>query len=260
MGVNYALRLLPVLFAAALLGCGATDPLEETFEQTYAIDRNSSLDLTNVDGLIQIYGAHKPGLQVKAVKRAYRSERLKAIQVNVTQTANTTTITTSFPPSKKWSFSDRSGTVDYVVVLPATCTISRAKLKNGEILLAGMDSGDVSATVQNGRIFIKNCFGNAQAKAATGTITLGYDWWWTKRFTAVAEMADGNVFATIPGAASFHMQAAAPNGKIGNDFAEQQDRTGAIITKVDAVIGDRAEATFNLTADHGDIKIMEANP
>ncbi|HJU11472.1 MAG TPA: hypothetical protein VJ728_11375, partial [Candidatus Binataceae bacterium] len=73
MGVTGALRITLVFFAIALLGCSPAEPLEETIDQTYAIDRNSSLDITNVDGTIQIYGAHKPGLHLHAVKKAYRA-------------------------------------------------------------------------------------------------------------------------------------------------------------------------------------------
>ena len=246
--------------AAALTGCGSGELLEETVDQTYPIDRDASIDLTNVDGSIQIYGAHKPGLHVQAIKKAYSAERLKKIAINVDPQLTETRITTTFPPSKKWSFSDRSGTVDYIVVLPATCKVSGARLRNGEVLVAGMDTGNVSAAIKNGRIFIKNCFGNVQASASTGAIVLNYDWWWTRNFKAEVQMEDGNVFAIIPGDASFRIHAEAPNGKIGNDFAEKEERTGAAITKVDSVVGTAPEATINLTANDGNIKIVEANP
>ena len=253
-------RIFLVMAAAALVGCGSSEPLEETFEQTYPIDRDASINLSNIDGSIQIYGDHKPGLHIQAIKKAYSAERLKQIAVNVDSQLTETRITTTFPPSKKWSFSDRSGTVDYIIVLPTTCNISRARLKNGEIFVAGMDSGSVSATLENGRIFIKNCFGDVQTRAATGAIALSYEWWWTRKFKVEVQIDDGNLFAYIPGDASFRVHAEAPNGKIGNDFAEQEERTGATITKVDSVVGDTPEATITLTADDGNIKIVEANP
>ena len=251
---------ISVLVLLLLAGCGSSELLDETIEQNYPIDPKGSISLTNIDGSIQIYGAHKQGVHLQAIKKAYSSGRLNAIEIHINAKPDGFTIDTTFPPSKDWSFSDRSGTVDYILVVPATCTISRAQLRNGEVFVAGMDTGDVNATIENGRIFIKNCFGNAQANAATGAVSLIYDWWDGRKFSANARITDGNLFALIPGDGSFRIHAEAPNGKIGNDFAEKEERTGATVTKIDSVIGTSPEAEFHLTADDGNIKIVEANP
>ena len=213
-----------------------------------------------MDGSIFIYGDHKPGLRIQAIKKAYSPSRLQAIAINVASSPNSLTVSTFFPSSKRWSFSDRSGTVDYVVTLPATCEVSRADLKNGEIFIAGMETGNVNASLENGRIVIKNCFGNVAARSSTGVLALIYEWWGPRPFSADARMTDGNVFATLPSDASFRIHAQALNGRIGNDFAEQEERTGAIVTKVDQTVGDSPRAAINLTADDGNIKIIEANP
>jgi len=256
------LRTLPALLALAffLAGCGESEPLEETIERDYPIDPNGTLSLTNIDGSISIYGAHRTGLHLQAIKKAYSVSRLKAIQVKVDAHPNSISINTTFPPSKTWGFSDRSGTIDYIIVLPATCEVSHAQLRNGEILVSGMDTGNVNASIENGRVFIRNCFGDVQISAETGALSLMYDWWIKRKFSASARITDGNLFATIPGEASFRIHAEAPNGKIGNDFANQEERTGAIVTKIDSVVGDGANAQINLVADDGNIKVVEANP
>ena len=256
------LRTLPGLLALAffLAGCGESEPLEETIERDYPIDPNGTLSLTNIDGSISIYGAHRTGFHLQAIKKAYSVSRLKAIQVKVDAHPNSISINTMFPPSKNWGLSDRSGTIDYIIVLPTTCDISRAQLNNGEILVAGIDTGNVNASIENGRIFIRNCFGNVQATASTGALALMYDWWNNREFSAKMRIADGNLFANIPGDASFRIYAEAPNGKIGNDFADQKERTGATVTKIDSVIGNTASAQIDLVADDGNIKVVEANP
>jgi hypothetical protein len=259
VGVNI-IRAAVVMCAAALVGCGSSELLEQTVDQMYPIDRDGSISVTNTDGSVQIYGTHKPGLHLQAIKKAYSAQRLKAIQINIDQQLNGITITTSFPPSKKWSLSDRSGTVDYILVLPSSCSVTRARLKNGEVVVAGMDTGDVNASIENGRIFVRNCFGNVQATASTGAISLGYDWWWKRKFKANVQIADGNLFAMIPSDGSFRLHAEAPNGKIGNDFAEKEQRTGEPVTKVDTVVGNAPEAAINLIANDGNIKVLEANP
>jgi hypothetical protein len=69
-----------------------------------------------------------------------------------------------------------------------------------------------------------------------------YDWWNPRKFSADTQIADGNLFAVIPGDASFHLIAEAANGKIGNDFAEKEQRTGAAVTKVDSLVGASPQA------------------
>jgi hypothetical protein len=54
--------------------------------------------------------------------------------------------------------------------------------------------------------------------------------------------------------------AEAPNGKIGNDFSEKEERTAERIRQVNASVGPSPQATFALRALDGNIKIIEANP
>jgi hypothetical protein len=246
---------------ALLIGCGGPDePLEETFARTYPIDPNAAITLTSFDGSIEIYGSEKPEIHLQATKKAYTAARLHGISVNVSAQPNSISIETTSPPAKNWSFSDRSGTVDYIVVVPQTARIARLELKNGEILVSGMQAGDVHVNLGNGRLFIRNCFCDLQAAEATGALILIYDWWNPRKFSADAQIADGNLFAIIPGDASFHLMAEAANGKIGNDFAEKEERTGGTVTKVDSRVGASPQITINLRAIDGNIKIVEANP
>jgi DUF4097 and DUF4098 domain-containing protein YvlB len=250
-----------VPLCALLSGCdGLTQPLEEIFDRTYPIDPGATISLTSIDGSVQIYGSDKPEVRLQAIKKAYTAAPLHSISVNVSARPNSILVETIFPPKKNWSFSDRSGTVDYTIVVPQTARIARLELKNGEISVAGMQGDDVRANLGNGRLFIRNCFCDVQAREATGALILIYDWWNPRKFSANAQIADGNLFAVIPGDASFHLIAEAANGKIGNDFAEKEQRTGTTVTKADTLVGASAQATINLRAIDGNIKIVEANP
>ena len=246
---------------ALLSGCGgSTQPLEEIFEHTYPFNPGAPISLTSIDGSVQIYGSAKPEIHLQVIKKAYTAARLQSISVNVSAQPNSISIETIFPPKKNWSFSDRSGTVDYIIVVPQTARIARLELKNGEISVAGMQGGDVHANLGNGRLFLRNCFCDVQAREVTGALILMYDWWNPRKFSADTQIADGNLFAVIPGDASFHLIAEAANGKIGNDFAEKEQRTGTAVTKVDSLVGASPQATINLRAIDGNIKIVEENP
>src|SRR5882757_9315300 len=106
--------------AAALLAATtafAIEPLEEIVEQKYDVEANATLSVANTDGSIRIYGTETPQISIQAIKKAYAPERLEKIVVEMKATRNGVAITTSFPPRKN-ALSDRSGTVDYIIVVP----------------------------------------------------------------------------------------------------------------------------------------------
>jgi hypothetical protein len=251
---------LIVFWATLLVGCGSSEPLEQIIEQTYPVNPAASIKITNIDGTIELHGSPKPEVHLQAIKKAYTTARLGGIAVNVKAQIDGIAIDTQIPSAKEWSLGDRSGTVDYVVVVPQTAKTVQVELRNGEILVAGMFNGEVRATLENGRVFVRNCFGEVHAASGTGALTVIYDWWEQHKFSADARITDGNLFAVIPSDASFRVHAEAPTGKIGNDFTDQEQRTGATLTKLDAVVGDSPEVVINLRADDGNIKIVEANP
>ena len=241
-----------------LAGCGPpTHPLEQTVEQTYPIEPTASLSIENGDGTIRIYGADITEIRMIAVKRAYTVERLNKIAVRISARPNSVSIQTDFPPKPKWGISDRSGTVDYVIVMPATANLARVKLDNGEILVEGLRGRETRARLGTGRVFARNCFSNLSLELGTGPIFLLYDWWEPVKFSVQAKVEEGSVGAWIPGNASFHLLAEAPG--ISNDFtATEQGRDH--LRKIDSIIGPNPSASFAIDAASGSIRIMKAYP
>jgi hypothetical protein len=235
--------------------------LEETFAQTYRVDPTARLSISNRDGSIRVYGAggNIREVRVEAIKKAYTPERLKAISVKVAAQSDSISIETIYPPDPASGFADRSGTVDYVVVVPQTIRISRLDLANGEILMEEMRGEKAEADLGNGRLFVHNCFGNVNATVKTGNVALVWDWWEEFDFSATAKIENGNAFAYIPDEAAFHLLAHAITGKIANDFAEKEQRRAEPINQVDMSVG--GGGTFiQLEALDGNIKIAEHNP
>ena len=250
------------LASLLLIGCGpATDrTLEQAIEQSYQLDRTANISISNRDGSIRVYGADTAQLKLQAIKKAYTAERLNGISINVSAQPGLVSIETSYPPRKASLFSDSSGTVDYVIVVPQTVKIVRLELANGEVLIEGMRGQNVHAHLSSGRLFAHNCFGNLDLAVTTGNLALVYDWWEDAEFFVKATIADGNGFAFIPSDASFHLLAENPNGKIANDFTEKEQRGGEQPTKIDMLVGGRGDASIEIHATDGNIKITEANP
>lgn len=244
-------------------GCGpAGDPtLEETIERSYPVESDATLSITNRDGSICVYGAGDDIRQVRveAIKKAYKPERLKAISVNVTANRNSIAIETNYPSNSTPSFSDRSGTVDYVIVVPQSVRISKLQLANGEVLLEEMRSTEARANLGNGRLFAHNCFGNLDLHVQTGNLAIVYEWWEEAEFSVRCTIDDGNAFAYIPSDAAFHLVAHTAIGKIGNDFEEKEERHAELENKVDMVVGGDTKTLFQFETQDGNIEISSHN-
>jgi hypothetical protein len=259
-------NLFPVVVTLLLSlgGCGSENDrvLEETFEHLYTVEPNANITIQNGDGAVLVYGSNTSEMQVHAIKRAYRRSRLTQIAIDVLTKPGSVSITTKFPPRPKWGLFDRSGTVDYTVVVPATANILGLDLDAGEVLVDGMRGQMTRARLGEGRMFARNCFTNSDLAIRRGNLILSYDWWEENNFSAEANIAHGNAWAYLPGDAAFHLLVKAVHGDIFNDFESRAvaKPTAAKGTKIDALVNGGGQATIKFRVREGDIKIVEANP
>src|SRR3954469_925666 len=87
-------------FSLALVVCAiasrafAVEALEEFVEQRFEVDADVTVSIQNIDGSVRVYGAEEPVVTVQAIKKAYNSERLRAILVDTKATPKSVAITT----------------------------------------------------------------------------------------------------------------------------------------------------------------------
>ena len=253
-----------VTLLLSLAGCGSESDrvLEETFERLYTIEPNANITIQNGDGAVLVYGSNTSEMQVHAIKWAYRRSRLTQIAINVSTKPGSVSITTKFSPRPKWGFFDRSGTVDYTIVVPATANILGLDLDAGEVLVDGMRGQKTRARLGEGRMFVRNCFTDLDLAIRRGNLILSYDWWEKSTFAAEANLARGNAWAYLPVDAAFHLLAKAVQGEIFNDFESRAvaKPTVAKGKKIDALVNNGGQTTIKFRVRECNIKIVEANP
>jgi hypothetical protein len=256
--------LLPFLASTLILlgPCseGIKQPLEETTDVSYVVDPSVKFTITSQDGAIRIYGSDLPELRVHTVKKAYSAARLEKLVHKIAAETDFVAITTEFPPRPKWGLGDRSGTIDYTIILPQAATITRVELENGEMLIEGIREGAVHARLGSGLMFVRNCFSDTEVGVTTGNLTLSYDWWEEIPFTTAATVQKGNVWAFIPGEAGLHLSAQAPSGRISNDFSEKEERRPGPLRKIDMLVHGGDSTSLGIRAENGNIRIAETNP
>jgi len=255
-------RLLLAALLSAVAGCGsaAHRTLEETSEQIYTIEPTANVTVINGDGAVFVYGSNTNEMRVQAIKRAYTRGRLKQIAVDVSIQPGSASINTKFPPKPKWALFDRSGTVDYTIVIPATANLARLELGAGEVFVDGLRGQRVHARLGSGRMFAHNCFSNVALTLDRGTLTLAYDWWEPGKFSIQTNIAHGNAWAFFPADIAYHLVAETGHGKIESDFVESTERETKEITKIDTLFEGGGEAAVTMRMKEGNIKIVEANP
>ena len=92
--------------------------VEQTIEKTFTVNPRARLTIRNrgwSDSPLRLENAHE--VKIQAIKRAYGADRLDKIIVNATGQADSVDIDTTYPPRPKLSWSDRSGMVDYTIVV-----------------------------------------------------------------------------------------------------------------------------------------------
>jgi hypothetical protein len=255
------------MLAALLIllnGCGGAGNtvLQELSEKVYSVGPDANISIHNQDGAILVYGSNLNEVRVQLLKKAYSQERLNQIAIDVSTTANVVSVAAKVPSGRKWAFSDRSGTVDCTIVVPATARISALELNAGEVLLDSMRGGEVHARLNDGRIFARNCFTNMDLTMNRGTLTLGYDWWEQEKFSAQVNIGQGNAWVFLPTDAGFRLLARAARGKIANDFNNipLAANSFARVMNIDQIINGGGSATIRIRVDKGNVKIGQANP
>jgi hypothetical protein len=249
-------QLLTVLFALSAGPLLANEPLEQVFSNSYPAALDGTLKIENTDGSIRIYGWNEPEIQVEAIKKAYTTERLKEIVIEVTPEAHGIAIKTTLGPKPGWfSFRDRSGLIDYTVMVPMKTKIEELVLANGEVLLEGLQGGSASATIGNGRITAHNCFSDLRLRVARGAIDGFYDWWEKNLFQLNFAIAHGNIRTVIPPDALVKVDAQTVEGNIDTDFDWQPEHADAPGKSLRAGTTTGAAPEMTLRTTSGSIKI-----
>ena len=250
-----ALRAIVAATFLVLRADGA-ETFEDTFDESYKLASDSSISIRNNDGSIRIYAADVEEVHVHALKRAYSAARLNGIEIVANASAKTLTIDTHYPAKPSGLFGDKSGTVDYTLIVPMRANIAACDLSAGEILIEGLQEGSAKAHLVNGWLSAHNCFVDLDVSIVNGKLDLAYDWWQSeKTFRANASSVNGIVRALIAPEMSAAISAASQNGKVASTLDDNDNGAVSAARSVEVATGDGNGATMTLRSTNGNIRI-----
>src|SRR5215510_2145996 len=150
------------------------DELREEFHQTYPLSPTGRISLENINGGVQIKVWDQASVQVDAIKKAYRQNRLNEAKIEVNATQENIRIKTEYPWENQNFRSgegryDNPATVEYSLTVPRKAILESIELVNGSLDIDGVE-GNVKATSINGRVNARGLMGEARLSTINGEL------------------------------------------------------------------------------------------
>lgn len=198
------------------------DELTQTFSQTYPLSATGRVSIANINGDVHINAWDGNSVKVDAIKRAYSSQRLSEVTIDVESTADSVQIKTRYPEDRVYSGRNREdswASVEYTVSVPRRARLDSAELVNGSLDIQGVQ-GDVHASLVNGTVKASGLGGEVRLSTVNGGIeanVAALDGAKGVQLTSV----NGPIVLVVPSGSSADVKASTVHGAITNDFGLQ---------------------------------------
>ena len=236
------------------------EQVTEEFHQTYPLSATGRVNLGNINGGVKIKVWDRAAVQVDAVKKAYRRDRLSEAKIDVTSTEENIRIRTEYPDQNQ-NFRGGEGrynnpaTVEYVLTVPRKATLESIELINGSLDIDGVE-GNVKASSINGPVTARGLMGEARLSTVNGPLQATFTQLDETKPISMGSV-NGNVTVVIPSNANASLRASTVHGSITNDFGIQVKHGEYVGHNLDAQIGNGGPRV-KLTNVNGTISITRA--
>src|SRR5215467_3501084 len=109
--------LLGAVLALVLSAYAHAQEYTEQFHHTYPLSANGDVDISNVNGRVQITGTEANEVKVDAVKRAESKQKLDDAHIEVNSSANEFSLRTHYPDSWFGGYHNPAA-VEYTITVP----------------------------------------------------------------------------------------------------------------------------------------------
>jgi len=238
----------------------AGEEVREEFHQTYPLSPTGRISLENINGGVQIKVWDRSEVQVDAIKKAYRRDRLTEARIEVNATEENITIKTEYPYHNLNFRSDERrydnpATVEYSLTVPRKAVLQSIEMVNGSIDIEGVE-GSVKASSINGHVNARGLLGEARLSTINGPLVA--------TFTQVDESkpislgsVNGHVTLVIPSNANAMLRADTVHGSITTDFGLKIKHGEYVGHSLDGQIGSGGPR-IKLGNVNGGIKVTHA--
>ena len=202
----------------------SSQEIRDEFHQTYPLSASGRVSLENINGGVQIKVWDRAALQLDAIKRAYRKERLDEAKIEVTATEENIRIKTEYPEeNQNFNSGERRynnpAIVEYTLTVPRKAVLESIELVNGSLDIDGVE-GDVKASSINGKVVARGLMGEAKLSTINGPLIATFTQLDESKAISLNSV-NGNLSLVIPSDSNASVRAGTVHGSISNDFGLQ---------------------------------------
>ncbi len=198
---------------AVLIAAPAYASVTQEFHRTVPLSADGSVSLDNINGDVEITGWSKNEVQIDAVKTAPDQQRLDAMRIEISNSANSVDIKTKYPEGRT---NNNPGSVHYTLHVPQNARIDKINLVNGNLSVQKL-SGEITANLVNGKLRASDLVGTADLATVNGSVDANYS-----SLNNVKEIklgsVNGSVSLLLPQSPNADVSASVVNGSISTDF------------------------------------------
>lgn len=251
------------LLLMAVSGCNSKKQEEkpgvEVIEQTYKVEPNATVRITNARGSVTIRGEDTSEVRMRAVKSGSSAAQLKAIDVDASAEAGDVLIKTTFPRQKNSPLFAGTSAVDLTLSVPRSARIARVDVDDGDVSIDGIQNS-IGANIVNGQLAIRNCCGDLKIAVANGGLDLLYGRCEAPYFSADAQVLHGDVRLSVARDAAIRIHGETLDGKIANNAGPMMGLNGQVLRKIDLPFGNGRRCDLRVRVTSGDITIVPTEP
>ncbi|TLU66781.1 DUF4097 domain-containing protein [Thalassotalea litorea] len=239
---------------ASLITFQAQADVDKTVEKTFDLSGQGELLVDNVNGNVEISAWDQNKIAVKAIITADDEDDLQNVEVKMHQSGDRVSVETDYKERGGWGNSNGSGSVEYIIQVPASIDLKEIDLVNGALTIEGV-RGELNADMVNGSIEATGLASNVEVDAVNGGIELTFadD---AKDLDIEVETVNGGIRLFFPENFGAKVEASTGNGSIRTDFGLTGDKGKYYGTDLSGKFGD-ASSDLELESVNGSIKVLK---
>ncbi len=193
----------------------ATDEIEES-ESSYPINLNGRIEVSNINGPIDVTGWDRPEVKLYTKKVANTKERLEDLEIEITSNADNFRVGVDYKNKKgKWSSGDKLY-VEFRLMVPKTALVNELGSVNGSVNVRSLTNMTVVSSV-NGAVRATELSGKVKLSTVNGSIRADFVEVRPDMEISLGTV-NGSVEAMVPSNVDVTVKADSLNGSITNDF------------------------------------------
>jgi DUF4097 and DUF4098 domain-containing protein YvlB len=192
----------------------------ERFEQSYPLNPNGRVSVSNVNGSIIVESWDRNEVKLEAIKTADSKETLNEVQIKVDARPDSFRVETDYGNWQRQQggggWRNRKIEVQFHLWVPRGAVLDEVETVNGSVTISNF-TNITKVSAVNGNVNASNIRGTANLSTVNGEVAADFDRLETGSRISL-ETVNGKVNLMIPSDSSATVRADSVNGSITNDF------------------------------------------